>query len=108
MSSQAGGDTVEIVTPDDTPDRPEDFLGMPIHYVNGFRLIFYKQVTSFFSSCLEDSPQRRLWSPPQVQLTLDIGSKALNALKKLQPTIIHSVGPGACWRLLAPCLSTVY
>mmetsp|Transcript_32458 Transcript_32458/g.74345 ORF Transcript_32458/g.74345 Transcript_32458/m.74345 type:complete len:483 (+) Transcript_32458:44-1492(+) len=69
---QAGGDTVEVVTPDDTPDRPADFLGIPITYVRGFRLFLYKQV----------------------QLTLDIGSQALKRLKRFEPTIIHAVTPG--------------
>ena len=39
-----GGDDVKVVTTDDTADKPGDFLGMPITYVPGFRLILYKQV----------------------------------------------------------------
>ena len=39
-----GGDEVKVVTTDDTEGKPGDFLGMPITYVPGFRLILYKQV----------------------------------------------------------------
>ena len=69
---QAGGDEVEIITPDDTADRPADFLGMPIRYVRGFRLFVYKQV----------------------QLTVDLGLKGYAALKRFKPTLIHAVTPG--------------
>jgi len=69
---KAGGDTMEVITPDDTADRPSDFLGIPITYVPGFRLFLYDQV----------------------QLTFDIGSQALKALRRFEPTIIHAVTPG--------------
>ena len=39
-----GGDVAEVTTADDTPARPDDFMGMPIRYVPGFRLPLYKQV----------------------------------------------------------------
>ena len=69
---QAGGDDVEVLTPDDTSDRPADFLGMPIRYVRSFRLFCYKQV----------------------QLTIDLGLKGYAALKRFRPTLIHAVTPG--------------
>jgi len=69
---QQGGDDAEVLTPDDSPDRPNNFLGMPITYVPGFRLIFYKQV----------------------QLTLDVGLRAYNRLRKTRPNLIHAVTPG--------------
>lgn len=69
---KAGGDSAEVITPDDSPERPPDFLGMPITYVPGFRLIFYKQV----------------------QLTLDFGLRALQRLRATRPNIIHAVTPG--------------
>ena len=34
-----------VITPDDTPERPRSFLGVPITYLPGFRLLFYKQAT---------------------------------------------------------------
>jgi len=69
---KAGGDDAQVITPDDSPDRPATFLGMPITYVPGFRLIFYKQV----------------------QLTLDWKLGAFNRLKKTRPNLIHAVTPG--------------
>jgi len=69
---KAGGDDAEVICPDDTPDRPNDFLGMPITYVKGFRLPLYKQV----------------------QLTLDLGLQAFQRLKSRRPDLIHGVAPG--------------
>jgi len=69
---KAGGDDAEVITPDDTPERPDDFLGMPITYVSGFRLPLYKQV----------------------QLTLDVGLKAFRRLRDRKPDLIHGVAPG--------------
>jgi len=69
---QAGGDEAEVITPDDSVDRPADFLGMPINYVPGFRLPLYKQV----------------------QLTIDLGFSGLRALKRFKPDLIHAVAPG--------------
>lgn len=68
----AGGDEAAVITPDDTPERPHEFLGVPITYVPGFRLIVYQSV----------------------QLTLDIGFKALNRLKEFKPDLIHVATPG--------------
>ena len=34
----------QVITPDNSANRPDDFLGFPIIYVPGFRLIFYRQV----------------------------------------------------------------
>ena len=67
-----GGDDAEVITPDDSPDRPSHFLGCPITYVPGFRLIFYKQV----------------------QLTLDFGLRAWRRLRDRRPNLIHAVAPG--------------
>ena len=69
---KAGGDDAEVITPDDSADRPADFLGMPITYIPGFRLIFYKQV----------------------QLTIDLGLRAFRRLRKTRPNVIHAVTPG--------------
>jgi hypothetical protein len=68
----AGGDEAAVITPDDTPERPHEFLGVPITYVPGFRLIVYQSV----------------------QLTLDIGFKALHRLKEFKPDLIHVATPG--------------
>ena len=43
---QAAGDETEVLTPDDSKDRPSDFLGIPINYISGFRLFVYKAVCS--------------------------------------------------------------
>lgn len=67
-----GGDEVKVVTTDDTVDKPGDFLGMPITYVPGFRLILYKQV----------------------QLTVDWGLQGLKMLRSFQPDLIHVATPG--------------
>ena len=69
---QQGGDQAEVITPDDTPDRPDDYLGMPITYVAGFRLPLYKQV----------------------QLSVDFGFLALKRLRASRPDLIHAVFPG--------------
>jgi len=69
---KAGGDTTEVITADDTPSRPNDFLGMPITYVKGFRFPLYKTV----------------------QLTLDIGMRGFGALRRFKPSLIHAVTPG--------------
>ncbi len=66
---KAGGDEAEVITPDDTVDRPADFLGMPINYVPGFRLPLYRQV----------------------QLTVDIDLSGLRALQRFKPDVIHAV-----------------
>jgi hypothetical protein len=67
-----GGDEPEVITPDDTPERPNSFLGMPITYVPGFRLFLYKQV----------------------QLTCDLGLRAWRRLRERRPNLIHAVMPG--------------
>ena len=69
---QAGGDEAEVITPDDSADRPSEFLGIPITYVPGFRFPLYKQV----------------------QLTLDLGWHAFGRLKASRPDLIHAVTPG--------------
>eukprot|EP00965_Chrysotila_dentata_P243319 6205350-Pleurochrysis_carterae.AAC.2 len=68
---QAGDDPI-VITPDDSADRPADFLGMPITYVRGFRLIWYKQV----------------------QLTIDLGLRALRRLQEFRPDVMHVAAPG--------------
>jgi len=68
----AGGDKAAVITPDDSLDRPSDFLGVPITYVPGFRLFLYASV----------------------QLTLDIGFKAYYRLKEFKPDLIHVATPG--------------
>lgn len=67
-----GGDLTEVITPDDSHDRPADFLGVPIKYVPGFRFPLYKQV----------------------QLTFDIGLDGLRELQRFKPDLIHAVTPG--------------
>jgi len=67
-----GGDDIEVITPDDSSDRPSEFLDIPITYVPGFRLILYKQV----------------------QLTVDLGLQGFNRLKEFNPDLIHAVAPG--------------
>ena len=69
---KAGGDDAEVITPDDTPERPNNFLGMPITYIKGFRFPLYKQV----------------------QLTLDLGLEAFRRLRDRKPDLIHGVAPG--------------
>ena len=69
---KAGGDEPEVITPDDSPDRPSKFLGMPITYVSGFRLPLYSAV----------------------QLTIDFGLTAYKRLKFRRPDLIHAVAPG--------------
>lgn len=69
---QQAGDDAEVITPDNSANRPDDFLGFPIIYVPGFRLIFYRQV----------------------QLTLDIGFKAYRRLKQYKPDVMHVAAPG--------------
>ena len=67
-----GGDDIEVITPDDSSDRPSEFLDIPITYVPGFRLFLYKQV----------------------QLTVDLGLQGFNRLKKFNPDLIHVAAPG--------------
>lgn len=67
-----GGDKTEVITTDDTADRPDNFLDIPITYVPGFRLFLYKQV----------------------QLTLDFGLRGWNKLKGFRPDLIHAATPG--------------
>ena len=67
-----GGDEPAVITPDDSPERPSDFLGIPITYVPGFRLIFYKTV----------------------QLTMDFGLQAWRRLQAFRPDLIHVATPG--------------
>ena len=67
-----GGDNIEVITPDDSADRPSEFLDIPITYVPGFRLFLYKQV----------------------QLTVDIGFQGFNRLKQFDPDLIHVAAPG--------------
>lgn len=69
---QAAGDETEVLTPDDSKDRPSDFLGIPINYISGFRLFVYKAV----------------------QLTLDFRLEAYSTLKRFNPDIIHAATPG--------------
>ena len=38
------GAQVSIITPDDSPDAPSDFLGFPITTIRGFRFPLYKQI----------------------------------------------------------------
>eukprot|EP00316_Scyphosphaera_apsteinii_P004340 CAMPEP_0119344420 /NCGR_PEP_ID=MMETSP1333-20130426/106963_1 /TAXON_ID=418940 /ORGANISM="Scyphosphaera apsteinii, Strain RCC1455" /LENGTH=484 /DNA_ID=CAMNT_0007356859 /DNA_START=26 /DNA_END=1480 /DNA_ORIENTATION=+ len=66
------GDESAVITPDNSADRPSDFLGIPITYVPGFRLPFYRQV----------------------QLTVDLGLQGLRRLKAFRPDLIHVATPG--------------
>ena len=68
LPARAGGDELEVITPDDSSDRPSKFLDIPITYVPGFRLILYKQV----------------------QLTVDWGLQGFNRLKQFNPDLIHA------------------
>ena len=61
-----------MITPDDSPDRPNDFLGIPITYIPGFRLFCYRQV----------------------MLTFDVGLKAWARLRNFRPDLIHVATPG--------------
>ena len=61
-----------MITPDDSPDRPNDFLGIPITYIPGFRLFCYRQV----------------------MLTFDVGLKAWARLRSFRPDLIHVATPG--------------
>jgi len=38
------GAQVSIITPDDSPDAPSNFLGFPITTIRGFRFPLYKQI----------------------------------------------------------------
>jgi len=67
-----GGDTTEVITPDDSKARPPSFLGIPIHYIPGFRFAFYRQI----------------------QLTWDFGGKARPLLERFRPDVIHCSAPG--------------
>ena len=72
-----GGDDVEVITPDDSSDRPSEFLEIPITYVPGFRLFLYKQV----------------------QLTVDFGLQGFNRLKQFEPDLIHCAAPGSATKM---------
>jgi sulfoquinovosyltransferase len=67
-----GGDDIEVITPDDSADRPAAFLDIPITYVPGFRLFLYRQV----------------------QLTVDFGLEGYHRLKQFGPDLIHVAAPG--------------
>jgi len=67
-----GGDESEVITPDDSPERPSNFLGIPITYVPGFRLFLYNSV----------------------QLTVDFGLQAWRRLQAFRPDLIHVATPG--------------
>lgn len=66
------GDTVEIVTPDNDPNAPTEYLGCNITNVKGFPLFYYKDVI----------------------LSFDFRMKIKNVISRFFPDIIHVTTPG--------------
>ncbi len=67
------GDIVHILTPDETIDPPNNFLGYNITNIKGFRFPLYKQVLCSF----------------------DFGLKTREIIKSFKPDIIHVSTPSA-------------
>jgi hypothetical protein len=66
------GDEVHIITPDDSPDPPTEYLGYPITTLSGYRLIFYDHV----------------------MLSIDLEGQIEKIIEKFQPDVIHVSTPG--------------
>lgn len=69
------GDSVQILTPDDSNHPPSSFLSFPITSVHGFRLHFYKSIS----------------------LTFDAKGETRKIIKNLKPNILHATTPGLIW-----------
>ena len=101
---KAGGDDAEVITPDDSPERPNNFLGMPITYVPGFRLIFYKQVRA--ASCRVRRPARR--RPTRSSLAVCVWAGAAHAGRRVPCAPAAACAPsqldtrGDAWLLRDP------
>eukprot|EP00968_Pinguiococcus_pyrenoidosus_P018945 scaffold1960_cov242-Pinguiococcus_pyrenoidosus.AAC.15 len=70
---QNAGDRVEVVTADDTPEKPIASHGYPIAYTSGFRFPLYNQIVLTF-----DWPDQVI---PRV-------------LRRFKPDVIHASSPG--------------
>ena len=67
------GDTVYIITPDDSKDPPKEFLGFQINSPKGWRFPLY----------------------PDVVLSFDFRGLTAELVEKYKPDIIHVTSPGA-------------
>ena len=77
------GDEVLVIVPDNDPNAPTEFEGIPIKNVSGFRFPFYNEIT----------------------LTFGIHG-VYNAIKEFKPDVIHSTTPGLS--TFATCLFAKY
>jgi hypothetical protein len=66
------GDEVRIITPDDSPNPPKEYLGFPIISLKGWRLAFYKDVC----------------------LSVDVFAQTNKVIEEFKPDIIHATTPG--------------
>jgi hypothetical protein len=66
------GDEVHILTPDDSPNPPTEFMGYPITTLGGYRLIFYDHV----------------------MLSIDFDGIIEKTIKEFHPDVIHVSTPG--------------
>lgn len=66
------GDDVYILTPDDSPNPPNEFMGYPITTLSGYRLVFYDHV----------------------MLSIDLEGQIGKAIQTFNPDVIHVSTPG--------------
>jgi len=69
---QKAEDQIEIVTPDDSQDPPESFLGYPITYTPGFRFSLYNLIC----------------------LSLDQNLVGMKMIERFKPEVLHVTTPG--------------
>lgn len=66
------GDHVEVVTPDDSKDPPQEYMGYPISYTPGFRFTLYNHIC----------------------LSIDYKLVGAEMIKRHKPEILHVTTPG--------------
>lgn len=98
------GAQVSIITPDDSPDAPNDFLGFPITTIRGFRFPLYKQIyLSWGISPVDGMRQgllRRLSAATVGRVTTRRKNKkeclsiVSEVVDDFEPELVHVTSPG--------------
>ena len=96
------GAEVSIITPDDTPNAPTDFLGFPITTIRGFRFPLYKQIYLSWGIAPADGLRQGLLRRfrPWQRVTTRRKNKAeclsivSEVVDDFEPELVHVTSPG--------------
>lgn len=97
---KAGSD-VSIITPDDSEDAPDSFLGFPVTTVRGFRFILYPVISMTWGFAPAEGMRQGLWRRLQPNKLFqrrankrEYFSKVSEVIDEFEPEIVHVTSPG--------------